>query len=252
MIVDPLGYREMDSVDDVEATQRVDDAGRTGFEGANTLTLSLLDDLIVDGLGHGETDLLDEVKATERLARTEIARKPAWEDEEEVTAVVNVTSASRLRKLRTAAEEVSIPASEYAARLRVQHAKLNPGNSWAELPWQRKVRQKQEDGDDVGRGLGLEDEEGGVSFEGDEPHDRFSTLLEQNDLVVKSKVRLPQGLVEISRMKDANTVEPSDAVIQSVEFHRNAQLFLTAGFDKKIRFFQVCVSFLLFLSFMCL
>lgn len=64
-------------------------------------------------------------------------------------------------------------------------------------------------------------------------------MLEHSDLVVKNKGRLPQGLIEVSRVKDANIVEPSDAVVQSVDFHSNGQLLLTAGFDKKLRFFQI-------------
>jgi U3 small nucleolar RNA-associated protein 18 len=40
-------------------------------------------------------------------------------------------------------------------------------------------------------------------------------------------------------VKDANIVEPSEAVVRSVEFHKNGQLLMTAGFDKKLRFFQI-------------
>lgn len=40
-------------------------------------------------------------------------------------------------------------------------------------------------------------------------------------------------------MKDANIQEPSSAVVQSVDFHLTGQLLLTAGLDKRLRFFQV-------------
>lgn len=169
-------------------------------------------------------------------------RKPAWEDEHDATAFVDVTRVSRLKKLRTTADEAVIPAAEYAARLRAQHAKLNPGTAWAELPWQKKKRRR-EAGDDFGLGFGLEDEDEEEYEEEEGTHDHRSLLLEQSELVVKNKGRLPQGLLEVSRMKDANIVEPSDAVVQSVEFHRNGQLLMTAGFDKKLRFFQVFILF---------
>ena len=51
--------------------------------------------------------------------------------------------------------------------------------------------------------------------------------------------KLPMGRIELTRVKDANHEEPSQAVIQSVEFHPSGQLLLTAGFDKHLRFFQV-------------
>jgi U3 small nucleolar RNA-associated protein 18 len=40
-------------------------------------------------------------------------------------------------------------------------------------------------------------------------------------------------------MQDANQHDPCHAVVRSVEFHPNGQLLLTAGLDKKLRFFQV-------------
>jgi hypothetical protein len=55
---------------------------------------------------------------------------------------------------------------------------------------------------------------------------------------------LPAGLLEATRVRDANTAEPSRAVVQSLEFHPDGQIIMTAGFDKRLRFFQVllCVQ----------
>lgn len=51
--------------------------------------------------------------------------------------------------------------------------------------------------------------------------------------------QLAAGLIETTRLKDANHQEPSKSVVQSVEFHPAGQLLLTAGFDKRLRLFQV-------------
>ena len=51
--------------------------------------------------------------------------------------------------------------------------------------------------------------------------------------------RLPAGLLEVTRVKDANQQEPCQAVVQSVEFHPGGQLLMTAALDKHLRFFQV-------------
>jgi U3 small nucleolar RNA-associated protein 18 len=40
-------------------------------------------------------------------------------------------------------------------------------------------------------------------------------------------------------MADANVAARSDCVVQSMSFHRNGQLFLTAGFDQTARFFSI-------------
>lgn len=54
--------------------------------------------------------------------------------------------------------------------------------------------------------------------------------------------QLPPGLIEATRMRDANIAEPSKAVVQSVEFHPDGQVLMTAGMDKRLRFFQVSPS----------
>lgn len=51
--------------------------------------------------------------------------------------------------------------------------------------------------------------------------------------------RLPAGLLEATRVRDANLAEPSKAVVQSVQFHPDGQVLMTAGLDKRLRFFQV-------------
>jgi U3 small nucleolar RNA-associated protein 18 len=50
---------------------------------------------------------------------------------------------------------------------------------------------------------------------------------------------LPQEKLDLARMKDANQHAPSNAVVQSVQFHPNGQLLLTAGLDKTLHLFQV-------------
>lgn len=57
-------------------------------------------------------------------------------------------------------------------------------------------------------------------------------------LLGKNK-QLAPGLIETTRLRDANQQEPSKSVVQSVEFHPAGQLLLTAGLDKRLRLFQV-------------
>lgn len=57
-------------------------------------------------------------------------------------------------------------------------------------------------------------------------------------LLGKNK-QLTPGLIETTRLRDANQQEPSKSVVQSVEFHPAGQLLLTAGLDKRLRLFQV-------------
>ncbi|CAN4107587.1 unnamed protein product [Withania somnifera] len=158
-------------------------------------------------------------------------RKSVWVDEEEEKTSINIASVNRLRKLRKEEGEDVISGSTYVERLRAQHAKLNPGTEWAKVDFQgRSYSSDDEDSDEEGRieGYGSKD----VKLVDD--------ILQSNeDLVIKSHTKLLLGLLEYLRLVDANAVDPSNAPINSVQFHMNSQLLLVGGLDKKLRFFQI-------------
>ncbi|KVH99569.1 WD40 repeat-containing protein [Cynara cardunculus var. scolymus] len=147
----------------------------------------------------------------------QIQRKPVWVDEEEEKTNINIAKVNRLRKIRQEEDETLISGSEYVSRLRAQHVKMNPSTEWA-----RQDRNYNSDEDS--------DQENG---------DVDSILQTTQDLVVKSSAKLLPGLLEYSRLVDANAQDPSSGPINSVQFHRNGQLLLTGGLDKKLRFFQI-------------
>ncbi|XP_009772264.1 U3 small nucleolar RNA-associated protein 18 homolog [Nicotiana tabacum] len=159
-------------------------------------------------------------------------RKPVWVDDEEEKTSIKIASVNRSRKLRKEEGEDVISGSTYVARLRAQHAKLNPGTEWAQIDSQgRSYSSDDEDSDEESKhteGYGSKS----VKLVGD--------ILQSNeDLVVKSHTKLLPGLLEYSRLVDANAPDPSNAPINFVQFHRNSQLLLVGGLDKKLRFFQI-------------
>lgn len=157
-------------------------------------------------------------------------KKPAWVDEEEEVTAVNINKAYRLRKLRKEEDESLITGSEYVSRLRAQHLKLNPGTEWAQLDSRSKIDKSSDD-------ESSDEENEAVASRGYKDVD--SILRSNEDLVVKSGSKLLPGLLEYSRLVDANRQDPSNAPINSVQFHRNAQLLLSAGLDRRLKFFQI-------------
>ncbi|KAE9592950.1 putative transcription factor WD40-like family [Lupinus albus] len=154
---------------------------------------------------------------------TDLQRKPVWVDEEEEKTTVNIAKLNRLRKLRKEEDENVISGSEYVSRLRAHHIKLNPGTDWAQVDPNSKGDRSSDDE--------LTDEDN---------EDVTDDILRTNeDLVVKSSSKLLPGHIEYSKLVDANIQDPSNGPIHSVQFHRNAQLLLTAGLDRKLKFFQV-------------
>ncbi|XP_042501379.1 U3 small nucleolar RNA-associated protein 18 homolog [Macadamia integrifolia] len=166
----------------------------------------------------------DEVKTMEK--------KPVWVDEEEEKTTVDIMKVSRLRKLRKKDDDRLISGSDYVSRLRAQHAKLNPGTEWAQLGSRSSDYDPSDDESDEENGIVMA--QGYKNIEADD-----DILRSNEDLVVKSGAKLLPGLLEYSRLVNANAMDPSSGPINSVQFHRNAQLLLAAGLDRRLRFFQI-------------
>lgn len=159
-------------------------------------------------------------------------RKAVWVDEEEEQTNIDIAKVNRLRKLRKEEDESLITGKEYVSRLRAHHLKLHPGTEWAHPDSHLRKGGSFDDSSD---------EEDGVVIAPDyENAEGVDDILRTNEeLVVKSSGKLLPGLLEYSKLIDANAEDPSNGPINSVQFHRNAQLLLTAGLDKKVRFFQI-------------
>lgn len=130
----------------------------------------------------------------------------AWSDSDDDAMVVDIAGKSRLRKLRKTEEETNIVGGEFASRLRKRFVETFGAPEWATR-----------DGPAAGDVLAS-----------------TAPLLGQSSA-------LPRDIISVTRQRDANYEEPSKAVVQSVHFHPSGQLLLTAGFDQKLRLFQVCV-----------
>lgn len=162
-------------------------------------------------------------------------RAPVWEDPADADISIQVAAAPRLRKLRQAKGQTEMTGSEYEAALRRQHCALHSRTSWA-----MSRRQQQQKGKAAGAAAEVDEQQ--------EPDEATAErLLRSGSSLLFSKAAgaagsgrlLAPGSLELSRLRDANGASPSDAVVQSVQFHPNGQLMLTAGFDKRLKLFQV-------------
>ncbi|TMW55916.1 hypothetical protein Poli38472_008564 [Pythium oligandrum] len=149
--------------------------------------------------------------------------KPVWVDDDDGEIEVTLDDERRLRKLRKT-EDDTVDGHELQQRLKKQFASGHGSVSWADP--------KNFLGPQRGNDL-LSDSE-------DEEAIGTDTIVRSTGKMLASEHDvLAQGTLEITRMKDANQHAPSGAVVQSVEFHPNGQLLLTAGLDKTLHLFQV-------------
>ncbi|KAF9088865.1 U3 small nucleolar RNA-associated protein 18, partial [Mortierella sp. AD031] len=162
--------------------------------------------------------------------------KPAWVDEDDKTLAISLKSANRLKKLRKQEAEDIVNGVDYEQRLRRQFEKVYPVPNWAQPEDSRKRRRR-------GGAGAIDDSDSDYSDE-EEQQDGDNTiniLMSSKGFLEKSsRLRLlsPES-IQVTRVKNANQMAPSKAVVQSVEFHPNSQMLLTAGFDRTLRLFQV-------------
>lgn len=89
------------------------------------------------------------------------------------------------------------PGTDYEQRLRQQHSKLNPRTGWASLS---KTRKKKKGAAAAGEGWSEDEAEGQGAAAG---------LLQQAGGLLARGAALPPGMLETTRLKDANQVGSS-------------------------------------------
>ena len=130
---------------------------------------------------------------------------------------MDLSSKPRTKKLRSNESETVISGTEYSQRLRKQLAKLHGAQSWA----QPKATDSASDSDSGGDGVKHLLAKGGAIIDKGRPH------------------ALRRGTIDVLRCPDANAADPNSAVVQSVRFHPQSSVMLTAGLDKTLRLFNV-------------
>ncbi|KAF3906163.1 hypothetical protein ABW20_dc0100684 [Dactylellina cionopaga] len=167
--------------------------------------------------------------------------KPAWEDSDDERLMISLSANPRLRKLRTTELDDVITGSEYTKRLRIQYERINPLPGWS-LPVKDGERPKKS------RRTSKLSPSPETSSDEDEVMDidlpsnnSLAALLQSSSTYTKrSKVgKLPPETLDISRLRDANYLAPSQSGIQSLSFHKTHPLLLSAGFDHVLRLYHI-------------
>ncbi|KAF9275235.1 U3 snoRNP protein [Linnemannia elongata] len=193
-----------------------------------------MEEPVDEEIGEGEDIEEEGASEDEEVSRlTAIyGGKPAWVDEDDKTLSISLKSANRLKKLRKQEAEDVVNGVDYEQRLRRQFEKVYPVPNWAQPEGSRKRRRG---------GANAIDSDSDYSDEEQEQEDSSILLTSSKGFLEKSnRLRiLSSESITVTRVKNANQMGPSKSVIQSVEFHPNSQMLLTAGFDRTLRLFQV-------------
>ena len=169
------------------------------------------------------------------------SKAPAWIDPDDATLQVSLASNKRLRKLREAPSDDAVGGREYERRLRGQYEKINPTPRWASAA-RRKLHPTGKKGPRISSSSASEPDD-----DLEEETDIVSTLISSTDGVLSTapKSILPQGTLEIERLRDANQSAKSEGQVKAVQFHPSPQapILLAASSDRRLRLFNVCELF---------
>ncbi|EGD73255.1 hypothetical protein PTSG_04968 [Salpingoeca rosetta] len=191
--------------------------GKKHVLGANDAKLKSLETAV---FGHGEDAIKDVISIYDKEpVRGPVLddKVPAWVDEDDEEVSVDIGAQARLRKLRDDADDEVVSGSRLESKLRRQFEKLHGRPAWAQEDLRTAA----------------------IEEHGDVDGDDTALLRSTKPLLASSRSRLIRGVVDISRLADANQAKRSSAVVQAVHFHPSAPAILTAGLDKTLRIFQV-------------
>jgi U3 small nucleolar RNA-associated protein 18 len=168
-----------------------------------------------------------------------------WVDPADAAVSVPVAAVSRLRKLRQYKGQTDMSGQQYEEALRRQHTILNPRTNWAAGSGSNSNKSSKvsaKAGTAAAAAAAAADYVIDDEAESDESAAQ-QLLLSGSGLLLGGGAStgglLAAGSIEMSRLRDANGSSPSQAVVQALQFHPNGQLMLTAGFDKRLKLFQV-------------
>ncbi|XP_047126211.1 U3 small nucleolar RNA-associated protein 18 homolog isoform X1 [Hydra vulgaris] len=138
--------------------------------------------------------------------------KPAWVDEDDKEVCISLDKKS-LKRYKKSANEDQVNGLKYQERLKSHFEKVQPVPSWAELNDEKYLENEESNDDDY--------------------------LSNSSRSLLKKSEKLSKGFIDIVRVKDLNSTQPSNACITSLQFHPTAKIAFTSSLNKRLNMFQV-------------
>lgn len=176
----------------------------------------------------------EQGEASEEDATTAPKKKgPAWTDPDDPALEVSLAGDKRKRKLRDAISEDVVGGREYERRLRRQFEKINPTPDWASAARKKLHPSKAKRRRPSASSSSEEDEE-----------DVLPDILADAQGVLREGRKagtLPQGRLDIERLRDANLAARSEGEVKVVQFHPSPEVpvLMVASTDRRLRLFNV-------------
>ncbi|ANB15050.1 Utp18p [Sugiyamaella lignohabitans] len=162
----------------------------------------------------------------------------AWIDSDDEKLQVSLKSSDKLKKLRKSLADNVVDGKEYTRRLRSRFEKMYPVPKWArqEEP-KSKGKSDSNSSDEEDNDIEMDDSEEPRALTAD-PLAKLLTT--QSTYISKSIPRLlPPSVLDITRLKDANSSLVSKSGVQTLDFHPTHPLLLSGGYDRTLRMYHI-------------
>lgn len=157
-------------------------------------------------------------------------------DEDDGNIQVDISRVARLRKLRKSEQEAQIKGDEYQKRLKEFYE-----NQLMQFNFYKWGQSTASSGQLEGESQQPEDQARLFADQINDAADLKELLSQQISWGDEQQAagELPQNIVDIDRIGIVPAKDKHDAVIQSLDFHSNSQVFLSSGLDKLIKIYTV-------------
>ncbi|CAK7897451.1 U3 small nucleolar RNA-associated protein 18 [[Candida] anglica] len=183
-------------------------------------------------------DVDEEDQEQEEDDESDIDEDAAWVDSDDEKLNISLLASDRIKKLRKTETDSVISGHSYVQRLRSQFEKIYPRPDWVDKLEQGVDAEAEEGSDDEMAGDD-EDETANSSINGDASA-LMALLSSTKPLIITKQLKLiSPHKISVTRLKNANHVQPSKGAIQSLSFHPTHPLLMTGGFDRTLRVYHI-------------
>ncbi|KZT68862.1 WD40 repeat-like protein [Daedalea quercina L-15889] len=175
----------------------------------------------------------DDEESEAQIPTASKQKGPTWTDPDDPALQVSLAGDKRGRKLREAVSEDVIGGRDYERRLRRQFEKINPTPDWAATarkklhPAKAKRRRPSTSS----------------ASESDEDNELPDVLADARGILQQGRKAntIPQGILSIERLRDANLAARSEGEVKAVHFHPSPEVpvLMVASTDRRLRLFNI-------------
>lgn len=215
------------------------DGGNSSDEDENNFE-KLNDDELFYNDSEADSDAMDVDDISDAEVESISSDEDAWVDSDDERIVVDVSTLSRMRKLRETEEEKFLTGMDYINRLKKQYASTFKVPEWTTHKYEDNASDNETEDAGKMKNYDVVGASQNVAItSSNNPLVEFLAANQTYNITNENSKLLNPERLSITRLVDANITRPSKSGVQSLSFHPTQPLLLTGGFDRTLRIYHI-------------